>query len=74
MGYKLMRRIEQPCMENGVQVYAPGDLLEMDAPIELGGRVVVTETPDAPPAVVAAEAKATSTGTAAAAAKTAPAK
>ena len=50
MGYKLMRRIEQPYMENGVEVHYPGELLEMDAPVELGGRVVIVEADDPPAA------------------------
>jgi hypothetical protein len=46
MGLKIMRLITQPYMENGVQVYAPGDLLEMSAPAELGGRIVVVDDAD----------------------------
>lgn len=50
MALKVMREIPQPYMENGIEVYHPGQLLELDAPAELGGRLVVVETPDPPPA------------------------
>jgi hypothetical protein len=46
LALKMMRLITQPYMENGEQVYAPGDLLEMDAPAELGGRIVVVDDGD----------------------------
>ena len=62
MGYKLMRRIEQPYMEGGVEVHYPGELLEMDAPVELGGRVVIVETDDPPPAAKPAPAAAAKSG------------
>jgi hypothetical protein len=70
MALKVMRRIEQPYMENGEQVYHPGQLLELDAPEELGGRLVLVEAEDAPaPPPAPAEAAPAST-----AAATAPAK
>jgi hypothetical protein len=64
MGYTVKRRIEQPYMENGVEVHHPGELLDMDAPAELGGRVIVVEVPDPPPASPPAAAEAAGAGAA----------